>query len=167
MTMPRRRPIRERKHRLPRPAYQGEVLVAFTACTAHRNPGLATSSVVKRCVTFLAEATQYHRCTVPIYCFMPDHLHVMLWGQSVEADTWRAMVRFKQRSGYWLSQSGQSVRWQKDFYDHVLRPHEDGQRHVRYIAENPVRAGLVERWDQYPFSGTIGYDLKAIVEDMA
>lgn len=164
MTMPRRRPIREKKHRLPRPAYQGEVLVAFTACAAHRNPGLATTSIVRRCVAFLAEAAQHHHCMVPIYCFMPDHLHVMLWGRSAEADTWRAMVRFKQRSGYWLSQSGQSIRWQKDFYDHILRPHEDGRRHVRYIAENPVRASLVDRWDRYPFLGAIDHDLEAIIQ---
>jgi REP element-mobilizing transposase RayT len=89
----------------------------------------------------------------------------MLWGRSAEADTWRAMVRFKQKSGYWLSQSGQSVRWQKDFYDHVLRPHEDWRRQVRYIAENPVRAGLVDRWDQYLFLGAIGYDLEVIIRD--
>jgi putative transposase len=163
--MPRRRPIREKKHRLPRPSYQGEVLVTFTACTAHRKPSLAATSIVERCVNFLAEAAQHHHCTVPIYCFMPDHLHVMLWGRSAEADTWRAMVRFKQKSGYWLSQSGQSVRWQKDFYDHVLRPHEDWRRQVRYIAENPVRAGLVDRWDQYLFLGAIGYDLEVIIRD--
>lgn len=162
--MPRRRPIREKKHRLPRPAYRSEVLVAFTACTARRTSGLAATSVVKRCVAFMADAAERHHCTVPIYCFMPDHLHVMLWGQSAEADAWRSMVRFKQRSGYWLSQSGQSVRWQKDFYDRVLRPHEDWRRHVRYIAANPVRAGLVERWDRYPFTGAIGHDLEAIVQ---
>ena len=68
MTMPRRRPIREKKHQLPRAAYQGEVLVAFTACTADGNPGLATTAVVKRCATLLTEAAERHACTVPIHC---------------------------------------------------------------------------------------------------
>ena len=44
---------------------------------------------------------------------------------------------------------------------------EDWRALVRYIANNPVRGGLVEQWDEYPFTGSIGYDLHAIIEGAA
>jgi hypothetical protein len=42
------------------------------------------------------------------------------------------MVSFKQRSGYWLSQNEIQEKWQKDFYDHILRKDEDIIRQVRF-----------------------------------
>lgn len=98
-------------------------------------------SVVEQCVEFLADATKRHHCTVPIYCFMPDHLHVMMWGQSAAADAWRAMVRFKQKSGFWLSQSDRPFHWQKDFYDHILAHPKTGA--TTYATSPIIRCGPV------------------------
>ncbi len=83
------------------------------------------------------------------------------------ADTLSAMSAFKQRSGFWLAQAGMRHAWQKDFNGHVMRRDEDLCKHIRYIANNPVRAGLVERWEDYPFTGAIGHDLRAIIDGLA
>jgi REP element-mobilizing transposase RayT len=69
------------------------------------------------------------------------------------------MKRFKQRSSFWLAQNRPGIRWQKDFYDHILRRDEDLIRHVRYILANPIRAGLVTDWRQYPYRGSTIFDL--------
>ena len=39
--------------------------------------------------------------------------------------------------------------WQRETYDHVVRPGELA-RIVSYVLENPVKAGLVEDWQQWP-----------------
>jgi REP element-mobilizing transposase RayT len=64
------------------------------------------------------------------------------------------MVTFKQLSGYWMQGHLQGVSWQKDFFDRILRSDDDLVRVLRYVAENPVRAGLVEAWYEYPFIGS-------------
>lgn len=49
--------------------------------------------------------------------------------------------------------------WQVGFYDHFLRADEQVERVVLYVLENPVRAGLVESWGDYQFSGSLVFDL--------
>lgn len=41
--------------------------------------------------------------------------------------------------------------WQPGYHDHALRDDEDYGARVRYTLENPVRAGLVERPEAYPY----------------
>lgn len=47
-------------------------------------------------------------------------------------------------------------RWQPNFYDHLIRSGEDWREQAWYIALNPVRAGLVSRFADYPFTGSLG-----------
>ena len=156
--------IREKPHRLPRDAYRGRVRVAFTTCVAARQPLFVAPHVVEPLVQTLSQAVEKHFCSVAIYCFMPDHLHLVLLGADECADTWKAMVDFKQRSGFWLSQHRPGVHWQKDFYDHVIRADEDLRAQLRYVANNPVRRGLVANWAAYPFTGAIGFNLHSVLE---
>jgi hypothetical protein len=39
-------------------------------------------------------------------------------------------------------------------FDHVLRDDEETDRAVRYALENPVRKGLVTRFEDYPYRGS-------------
>ena len=41
--------------------------------------------------------------------------------------------------------------WQPGYHDHALRDDEDYGARVRYTLENPVRAGLPERPEAYPY----------------
>ena len=45
--------------------------------------------------------------------------------------------------------------WQKSFHDHALRADEDMRTVARYMAANPLRAGLVQRIGDYPFWNAI------------
>lgn len=159
--------MHEKPHRLPRECYRGIVTVSFTACIDGRTPVFTKCEVVDTFLAYLRDAIAEHECRALIYCFMPDHLHVLLHGESATADTWAAMVSFKQKTGFWFGQNGRYAKWQKDFHDHIIRANEDLAAHVRYIADNPVRWGLVERWFDYPFTGAIGYSLNDILADVA
>ncbi len=41
--------------------------------------------------------------------------------------------------------------WQVESFDHVLRSSESLDAKIAYLLENPVRAGLVEKWADYPW----------------
>ncbi|MDK9698787.1 MAG: transposase [bacterium] len=110
-------------------------------------------------ILFLSEASLKQNCIVPVYCFMPDHLHFMLAGQQEQSDLKKAVINFKQKSGYWFSQNAKEVQLQKGFYDHLHWKDHSITNHIRYILENPVRKEIVSEWNQYPYSGSIGVDL--------
>jgi len=155
--------MRAKPHRLPRECYLGRVVVAITACIQDRTPLFTDAAAVRACVAGLSLAATHFECTVPIYCFMPEHLHLLLRGARVTADAWAAMASFKQRSGFWIAATRPGRRWQKDYWDHVVRRDDDLRALVRYIADNPVRRGLATAWDAYPFTGSIGHDVHAVV----
>ncbi len=156
--------IREKPHRLPRDCYRGTVTVSITACVATRHALFTDASLVEGFVDVLGRTSCECACRVLIYCFMPDHLHLVLQGQDAAADAWQAMVDFKQRSGFWLHRYRRGARWQKDFHDHLMRAEDDLRAHLRYVANNPVRHGLVTDWWLYPFTGAIGFDLATVLE---
>ena len=101
------------------------------------------------------------RTGVPIYgyCVMPDHVRLVL-GPSVSHDIVTFVREFKnlaQRALWNLGLRGRA--WQVGFYDHFRRADEQVERVVLYVLENPVRAGLVESWGDYQFSGSLVFDL--------
>lgn len=59
-----------------------------------------------------------------------------------------ANPRFAQRSGC-------NPVWQRGFFDHVLRSDESYAQKWDYVRENPVRAGLVKRAEDWPYAGEI------------
>jgi len=85
---------------------------------------------------------------------MPDHLHLLVEG-SDGSDLSRFMKAFKQTTSFHHKERTGRSLWQRSYYDHVIRNEEDAQRAFAYVLENPVRAGLVEDVDDYPFLGGV------------
>lgn len=151
--------ITEKKHRLDADLYKGFVIAAFTACTKGRVEAFWSKHIFKKCEESLLGAVRDSHCDAVVYLFMPDHCHIILQGKSEQASVLDAMKKFKQRSGYWFSTDVPEVKWQKGFYDHLLRREEELEKHVRYVLENPLRKGLVNDWRQYEFKGSSVYNL--------
>ena len=62
------------------------------------------------------------------------------------------MHTFKSYTANRLSRSGVLPPvWQAGYHDHALRDDEDYRVRVRYLLQNPVRAGLVPRAEDYPY----------------
>lgn len=157
------KPVREKPHRLPEAAYYGTVAVSFTACVKHRMNLFTTSTVVDAFVEILRMESADHKSEVAIYCFMPDHLHLILKGTEKASRPKKAMDSFKYLTGQWLAENSPEFEWQKDYHDHIIRSGEDGDGHVVYIACNPVRAGLVESPLDYPFTGSLATDWRELL----
>jgi len=149
---------REHKHRLSRELYVGNIVVAFTVCVHGRRNIFSEPGIFSSLEKILLETLNKHECDAHVYLFMPDHCHILIQGNAKNSDLWRCMVSFKQRSGYWLSQNEIQEKWQKDFYDHILRKDEDIIHQVRYILGNPVRENIVADWRNYEFKGSTIYN---------
>ncbi|MBI3919804.1 MAG: hypothetical protein HY318_00195 [Armatimonadetes bacterium] len=126
------------------------MIVYLTVCTKDRRGWLATDKNHALLVKVWTEATAW---LVGRYVIMPDHIHLFaVPGQmEIEFDNW---VR------YWKSQfskqhHGHSHRWQTDHWDTRLRSSESYEEKWEYVRNNPVRHGLVERSEDWPYQGEI------------
>ena len=102
-----------------------------------RNPALA--KVVSEALLHFNE----RRYRLFAWCVMPNHLHVVVRlfpGYSLAAvlHSWKSYTA--KRAADVIGITG-SI-WQREYYDHLLRSEAEFQRAVRYVVENPVKAGL-------------------------
>jgi putative transposase len=98
------------------------------------------------------------------YCFMPDHLHLLIEMRADVSDCLRFISRAKQYSGFHFQRTFGQRLWQRYGYEHVLWDDRPVLLIARYILENPLRAGLVESPQDYGFSGSDVYDIREILE---
>jgi len=100
------------------------------------------------------------------YCIMPNHVHLLL-DMSIQLQDTEGNFRKETPEEYvQLSQIMQSIKggtayeankllgrkgtfWQKDSYDHYIRNQKELSNVVNYIAMNPVKAKLVERFQDF------------------
>lgn len=92
---------------------------------------------------------------------LPDHLHAVLTLPPHDADfpgRWRRIKALFTRSlvasGIQVDRNakGEYALWQRRFWEHTIRDEADLQRHVDYVHFNPVRHGLVEQVQAWPYS---------------
>jgi len=90
---------------------------------------------------------------------MPDHFHWLV--QLTAARTLQELVgSLKGRSARRINMiRGVSGRvWQPGFHDHAIRRETAVENLANYLLLNPVREGLVERFEEYPYSYSIWHD---------
>ena len=114
---------------------------------------LANDEVVKELLRYLRETSDRYGFAIWSYCFMPDHLHLLVEGIQDDSDLRKFVSMFKQRSGFHFRRRFGRRLWQINYFEHVLRKEEVSEQVMRYILENPVRKGLVADYKDYPFSG--------------
>ncbi len=100
------------------------------------------------------------------YCFMPDHLHILIEGKDQDSDMKSCVSKFKQKTGYVYKKYQKSRLWQKNYYEHVLRKNEDSKKVARYILENPIRKGLVKDVLDYPYVGCMEGNINTLLSEI-
>jgi putative transposase len=92
-----------------------------------------------------------NRAETLAFVVMPDHLH---WLMSLrEGNTLdKVMASVKSVSSHKVNKLLQRTGkvWQEGYHDHALRKDEDVVEVARYLAANPLRAGLVKCANDYP-----------------
>ena len=97
------------------------------------------------------DARDYH---LDCFTIMPNHVHMVFTLLPGGPDMAAIMHRIK---GFTASKANSLLGrkgpfWQGESFDHVVRSQSALLKTVRYILENPVKAGLVTRWQDWPFS---------------
>lgn len=89
-------------------------------------------------------------------CSCPDHLHlfVSLDEETLNLSKWMKSLKGTLSSNFRASHLLPPY-WQKGFFDHGLRSDESYSEKWPYVQENPVRAGLVSRFEDWPYAGEI------------
>jgi len=136
----------------------------LTFCTLNRRPLFLTSDSVDEVRRQFLRAEHDERFAVLAYCFMPDHVHLLVEGKSDDSDCRRFISRAKQLSGFRYKRQFGEPLWQRYGYERTLRSEEATLSVARYILENPVRAGLVRSAAEYPFLGSSVYTVGQIME---
>ena len=103
------------------------------------------------------EATKW---LVGDFVLMPDHVHFfccpMRISDGVSVERW---------TGFWKDRLSKRLRepdwrWQDGLFHTRLRSDEHYRDRLEYLRENPVKAGLVESWEDWPWKGEV-WDLSA------
>jgi len=143
--------------------YLGFHRYSLTFCTDRRRPLFTDEKVVDLVRSQIVRAATSCEFTVIAYCFMPDHLHVLVHGESAAADCRRFIAAAKQYSGYHYAKKYSGRLWQRYGYERTLRTDEHTLQVAKYILENPVRANLAVRVQDYPFVGSTVCELKDLL----
>ncbi len=93
-----------------------------------------------------------HKFKLHDFVVMPDHVHLLV---EVGGDTTieKAMQFVKGRFSHRLTQEfgHKGEVWQRGFAEVQVLNQQDFESHRRYIAENPVKAGLAASTEEYPY----------------
>ena len=77
---------------------------------------------------------------------MPDHVHLILAFPEIGQRVQTIVSKWKEWSAKSLG-----IQWQRDFFEHRLRKEESFREKADYVLANPMRAGLVTRWEDWPY----------------
>jgi putative transposase len=147
-----------RVYYLPRLApifYQADAVVHWELSISHRRTGWLTPTFHYAFRELMVHAGARHGLLCPVYCLMPEHLHLVWMGLRLNSNQLHAMAFLRT----YLPPLLAPAELQHQAYDHVLRDEERRRNAFAatcgYILTNPVEAGLVTRPEDYPFSGAI------------
>jgi putative transposase len=133
----------------------------ITAC-AHMHQNLfQQDEVAKLMVATFLKYRDAGEFKLHEYVVMPDHIHVLL-SLNDEQKLSRAMQLIKGGFSHALRENGIVMRevWQQRYHDRRVRDDSEFVEMAEYIRQNPVRRGLVERAEQYPYSSVSVAGLK-------
>lgn len=120
----------------------------------------ADATLVDSLLKVLKESCSSHGFAIYAFCFMPDHLHLILVGEGESSDLAQVMKSFKGAATATARRHGIASLWQKGYYDHILREGKAIDEAAWYVFLNPVRAGLVKKAEEWPYSGSFAIEWK-------
>lgn len=145
--------------RLPPEYYRGRAYVHWSLTVEDRKTGWLIPTFYYKFREILTHAAFRYSFCCPVYCCMPDHIHLLWAGIAESADQRIAMRYFRKQLNVVLEKL--DCRFQLQPFDHVLcddeRQESAFEAVAEYIARNPERRGLVpaDGYAQYKFTGCL------------
>ena len=97
--------------------------------------------------------------TLWAFCIMPNHVHLLLTTWPGAKPLWQILQNSKKysarKANSALNRTGRF--WEEESYDHLIKEanwkkSKEFWRVVNYILNNPVKAGFVKNWKEWPGS---------------
>ncbi len=90
------------------------------------------------------------------YSIMPNHFHLVVdtsdevrYTKPLYAILHSIKSYTAKKANKFLGRTG--IFWQEESYDHIIRDGNEFKNTIAYTLENPMKAGLVENWEEFPF----------------
>ncbi len=109
----------------------------------------------------LVEALHYRHERVyelVAFCIMPNHVHVVFTPLKQERGSFHPLERIMQSLKRHTARQANIVLgrkdpfWQAESYDHFVRDEGELNRIIQYVIYNPVKAGLIADWKDWPWT---------------
>jgi len=128
----------------------------FVTFNTHERLSLLARDEIHAVFHLFGTRAEDYNIAVGRYVMMPDHVHLFVvfprtgltlseWIQALKTVMGKALLRL----------GTQKPHWQEGSFDHVLRSAESYSEKWEYVRMNPVRAGLCEKPEQWPYQGEI------------
>ena len=147
--------------------YDNTGTARFITFNCYRNePSLKDIRAKNILLTCLKNARDKHKFLILGYVIMPEHVHLVIHppdgtqiGRVIgEIKSLSAREWFRTTAG--KSEKTIRVFWQRRCYDHNCRTRESVREKIEYCHNNPVRRGLVEQPENWPWSSYNWYEGK-------
>jgi putative transposase len=122
-------------------------IYVLTTVTHHRRPLFENPQNAEAVIEALRHIERSGRSRSHAWVVMPDHVH---WMMELKADSLAICMNILKSRSSRLMRLGRV--WQPGYHDHALREEESLEHVARYIVGNPIRAGLAEQANQYPYA---------------
>ncbi|MFA7160808.1 MAG: transposase [Kiritimatiellia bacterium] len=129
-------------------------LYFVTCCTYNRRPLLAYE-IVHDVFRRAAGQASMAGNAVGRYVIMPDQIHMFL-RIGMNNKLGAAVKCIREAITRLLHQDDRNLHvWQAGFFDHMMRSSESYAEKWLYVSNNPVRVGLCDSADKWPYQGEI------------
>ena len=136
----------------------GPVRIFFTMNTFRRNRHFMTNDVVGPARDQLLRTSTECGVETVAYCFMPNHLHLLVEGPSDDSELVAFCRLARQRLAHAYARCTSRPLWQPGYWEHVLREGDTSEACALYIFGNPLRKKLAQSIGDYPYSGGTWFD---------
>jgi REP-associated tyrosine transposase len=127
-------------------------LYFITICTIHRQKITDLGTAYWAFEAYVRRGRDEFGVAVGRFVMMPDHLHLFVRG-GADFNLAQWVNGLKRAISVALRATKKRPLWQPGFFDHVLRNDESYSQKWEYVRENPIRAELVVRADEWADQG--------------
>jgi REP element-mobilizing transposase RayT len=86
------------------------------------------------------------------FAVMANHVHILIEPHSSLAQITKSIKGHNAHDANDILRRANAKFWQTESFDHWIRTPQEWQRIKNYILQNPVKAGLVQKPEDWPWS---------------
>ena len=146
MKQPGHRALRKGRVSIPQQVY------LVTVVSRRRKPRFEHFEVACAVARIMGDCNAWHDARVLAWVLMPDHWHALIQlGESSPLSVVLQRINSLTARAANLACGERGQVWQSAYHDRALRSAEDVRTVARYLVANPLRAGLVEKAEDWPY----------------